>query len=256
MKGKIFVLSGTSDGRAIIEGLAGAGYQVFATTATDYGASLIGSSESVTVLAQRLTQDEMTAYIRREGVALIVDATHPYASAVSENAMAAARAACVPYLRFERQAERLIEMGAGVECVDGYEAAALYLQKTGGNILLTTGSNHLEVFAKALPLDRLCVRVLPTVEAIEKCESLGFRAHQIIALQGPFSEAMNAAIYKDYQIQHLVTKNSGAAGGMAEKIASASKCGVQVLVIERPKLNYPNVYSNLDETLERVAALM
>ncbi|MDA4630419.1 precorrin-6A/cobalt-precorrin-6A reductase, partial [Escherichia coli] len=46
--------------------------------------------------------DGLAAYIRREGIALLVDATHPFATQISDNARAAADATGVPFVRLER----------------------------------------------------------------------------------------------------------------------------------------------------------
>ena len=49
----------------------------------------------------------------------------------------------------------------------------------------------------------------------------GIKGRQILALQGPFSTEMNAAILKQYDIHHMVTKNSGRTGGYQEKLEAA-----------------------------------
>ena len=49
----------------------------------------------------------------------------------------------------------------------------------------------------------------------------GIKGRQILALQGPFSTEMNAAILRQYDIRHMVTKNSGRAGGCQEKLEAA-----------------------------------
>ena len=79
------------------------------------------------------------------------------------------------------------------------------------------------------------VRVIPTIESIEKCKRLGFEESHIIALQGPFSVELNVALIKQYGIRHLITKESGTAGGFGEKIEAAEKCGISTYVIARPE---------------------
>lgn len=43
---------------------------------------------------------------------------------------------------------------------------------------------------------------------------------------------MNAAILRQYDIRHMVTKNSGRAGGCQEKLEAAKMLGIPVYVIE------------------------
>lgn len=72
-----------------------------------------------------------------------------------------------------------------------YEEAARKARDLKGSVMLTTGGKTLEVFAEALlgdPDIRLTVRLLPCLENMEKCLSLGIEQRNIIALQGPLAE--------------------------------------------------------------------
>ena len=83
---------------------------------------------------------------------------------------------------------------------------------------------------------RLFPRVLPTAPVLEKCAALGFPGAHIIAMQGPFSQAMNAALLRETGAKILVTKDTGVSGGFAEKVAAAEEVGAKVLVIARPRV--------------------
>ena len=54
-------------------------------------------------------------------------------------------------------------------------------------------------------------------------------------MQGPFSEQMNRTMIEEFQIQYLVTKESGATGGFIQKREAAKKTGCKLVVIERPQ---------------------
>ena len=111
--------------------------------------------------------------------------------------------------------------------------AAAYLQGKPGNILLATGAKELPAFA-ALEPERLYPRVLPTVAGITACEAAGIPHRNIVAMQGPFTEELNIALFRQFRIAFLVTKDGGAAGGFAEKARAAEQCGVQLIVLRRP----------------------
>ena len=102
-----------------------------------------------------------------------------------------------------------------------------------GNILLATGAKELAVFAGLEPA-RLYPRVLPTPEGIAACEAANVPHRNIIAMQGPFSLALNKALITQFQIRYLVTKDGGAAGGFAEKVQAAADTGAQLVVLRRP----------------------
>ena len=104
------------------------------------------------------------------------------------------------------------------------------------NILITTGSKELAPYTQIPDFAARCyVRALPTVEALEKCQSLGFRRDHFILMQGPFSEEMNVAQLRYADAGYLVTKASGETGGFPEKCEAALALGVEVICVGRPK---------------------
>lgn len=178
-----------------------------------------------------------------------VDASHPYAENVSKNGIAACRRTGVPYIRYERQSTPVTY--ENVHYVPDSEAAAKKAAELGKRIFLTTGSRNLEVFAKSEYLRdcTLTVRLLPTSEVLTLCENLGFTPKQIIAIQGPFSKDLNEAMFKQYEAQVIVTKNSGTIGGADTKFAAAEALGLPVVLIDRPKVQYGHVAQTFDEVL-------
>ena len=107
------------------------------------------------------------------------------------------------------------------------------LARTEGNVLLTTGAKELGAFSPIAP-ERCYPRVLPTQEGIAACEAAGVPHRNIIAMQGPFSRALNEALIQQFEIRWLVTKDGGAAGGFAEKVQAAQSTGAQLVVLRRP----------------------
>ncbi|MGF7057501.1 cobalt-precorrin-6A reductase [Brassicibacter mesophilus] len=241
----ILVLSGTKDGRMIIEKLIENNFKVLATTATEYGGSLIDQDMNVTVISQKLTQSEIEGIIDEEKIGCVIDATHPYAKQISENAINSCNNKSITYLRYERRPTKI----DNVNRFKTYEEAIKFLNTTQGNILLTTGSNNIKCFSAINRKDRIYARVLPTIEAISKCGEIGLIPKQILGLQGPFSIELNKAIYKEYSIKHVVTKDSGTIGGTDEKIAAAINLGINIVLIERPQVDYTNTFNNIEDLI-------
>ena len=115
------------------------------------------------------------------------------------------------------------------------EEAAALAALCAGNILLTTGSHTLSVYAKVIEPERLFVRVLPTHQALDLCAAAGMVQSHVIAMQGPFSRDFNAALYDQLRIRTMVSKDSGQPGGVADKVLPALERGIDVVMIERPK---------------------
>lgn len=225
---KILVFGGTTEGRELSRALAAKGAAVTVCVATEYGAEEQGEAAGVTVLTGRRSAAEMAALAR--GFALCVDATHPYAAEATENIRAACETSGVPYRRLLRGAS---ETEGAVAVADAAEAAAYLADKTG-NVLLTTGAKELAAFA-ALDKERLYARVLPSHEGLSACEAAGIPHRNILAMQGPFSRELNAAIIRQYKIAYVVTKDGGAAGGFPEKAAAARETGAALIVLRRPE---------------------
>ena len=99
-------------------------------------------------------------------------------------------------------------------------------------------------------LENIYFRVLPVKESIDKMEKAGIQAKNIIGLQGPFSKEFNKALYENYKIRYVVTKESGKTGGELEKIEAALETKVVPVVLKRPKIEYIWVSSDMEKTAE------
>ena len=222
---RALIFGGTSEGRALAEWMRGEGMDALVSVATDYGAELLPSG--IAVHAGRLDYGAMRE-LMRDGFDMVVDATHPYAAAVTETVKSACADTGLEYIRLLRGGD--VE-GGWLTAASAADAGAL-LEKTDGKVLLTTGSKELSNFANIA--ERAYPRVLPSIDSLEKCLSLGFPAKNIICMQGPFTREMNEATIRQYGIDIVVTKLTGTAGGFFEKIEAAENCGCRVLVIARP----------------------
>ncbi len=243
----ILVLGGTYDSRKLVEALLKSNYKTVYASVTQFNTNLLPDNPRLTLHTQAMDRSEMEAFILNEGVTCVVDATHPYAVEVSRNAIEAAKAGSVPYLRLERPG--LIEDGKYFIGFDTYQDMVAFLAERSGNILVTTGSRQLEHYQR-LDKTRLTVRVLPTASVLAKCEALGYKPSAIIAMQGPFSEAMNGLIIEERNIAYLTTKDSGDVGGVGEKLSAARSKGVAVLFLRRPKINYPKKVTTVGDVME------
>ncbi len=246
----IFTAAGTQDGRELAGALLAAGYPVTASVVSSYGEKLLERYPGLIINDKPLDEEGLQSYIRQHGVRLFVDASHPYAANVSQNAMQACHATGIPYIRYERKSVPIDY--DNVHYVETYEAAAQEAARLGKNIFLTTGSRNLKAFttAEALKDHTVIARILPTAKVLAECEELGLTPKEIVALQGPFSEEMNIALYRQYGAEVIVTKNSGEIGGTDTKLTAAKKLGLPVVMIDRPKLDYDVIAYTFEEVLD------
>ena len=247
MNKKIFLIAGTADGRKLAEYLSDKNFDVTASVVSDYGRKLLETCALVKINDKPLDRDELEKILRAEGFSCLVDASHPYAKNISANAIAATNSAQVVYVRYER-AEVVFDYEK-IFHVDSYEAAAIKASELGKNIYLTTGSRSLKSFVDRLKDCNLTVRILPTAEVLTQCERLGLTPKQIVAMQGPFSTALNVELFRHAGAQVIVTKNSGQIGGADTKLEAAKFLGLPVVMIDRPQISYPNKAETFDDVL-------
>jgi precorrin-6A/cobalt-precorrin-6A reductase len=245
----IWVVGGTSNATEICERLATEAYRVLVSVTTDYGRQ-ISEFQGIEVVQGKLSLVEMEQLIQNHHIRLVVDASHPFAAEVSANAMLAAKATGVPYLRFERANARFEK----ATYVESYEQAVAYLAHKTGNILLTIGSKFV---AKFIPLgvERLFARVLSTSDSVALCEQAGLNPVNVIAMCGVGSVTLNLALLNEFDICFLITKESGAEGGLPEKLEAANKAGAELIIIQRPAINYPEVYSDYELLMDRIKTM-
>ena len=246
----IFVAAGTQDGRELAGALLSKGYPVTASVVSSYGEKLLERYPGLGINDRPLDEDALKAYIREHDVNLFVDASHPYAANVSQNAMEACHAAGIPYIRYERRSVPVDY--ENVYPVETYEEAAKEAARLGKTVFLTTGSRNLKVFtsSEALKGHIVIARILPTAKVLSECEELGLTPKEIVALQGPFSEELNIALYRQYGADVVVTKNSGEIGGTDTKLTAAQKLELPVVMIDRPKLDYDVIAYTFEEVFE------
>ncbi len=167
----------------------------------------------------------LAAYMIREGVTHLVDATHPFAARISANAMAAATAAGVPLLALTRPewvegpGDRWIRVGNTGEAV-----ARLGFEPT--RVFLALGRQTIGDFASA-PQHFYLLRF------VDAAAPPALPRHHLVVDRGPFTLAGELALLREHRIQMVVAKNAGGSGARA-KLDAARELGLPVVMVDRP----------------------
>jgi precorrin-6Y C5,15-methyltransferase (decarboxylating) len=247
MKSNFLIFGGTVEGRQLTETLSKYCISLTVSVATEYGESLLSDLSNVRILTGRMDESEMIHLLETEAITHVIDATHPYALMVSDNILSACNKTGIPYLRVLRTLDNTkndcIYVSSLKDCVN-------YLEQTEGNILVTTGSKELGTFTLLTDYQsRIYARVLPMISVLEECNNYGFQGKHLLCMQGPFTEDLNYALLKQYNIQYLVTKETGKAGGYEDKLNAAKRAGITTIVIGLPEqttgLSYDEAFSYL-----------
>jgi precorrin-6x reductase len=249
----IWVFSGTSDGNVLAAKLAAQGHKVIVSTATEYGGELaLQDCPGVTVWAGRQGVEARKQALQRSKARVLLDATHPFATLMSEQLMGLSTTLNIPYLRYERSSA---DTGYGQPCSD-MQGAATQAVKQGKRIFLATGSKDVATFLRTPGADQCewFVRATPEPEFIQRAIDLGIPRSRICAMQGPFSQRFNEALWRDWKIDCVVTKDSGDAGGYGDKADAAQQLNIPLLVVQRPVLDYPQLATSFDQAVAQVQA--
>jgi len=222
---EIILFGGTSEGRQIAESLYNNGIDALVCIATDYGKTLL--PKGLRTNAGRLSLAEIKRLFAEEHPRTIIDATHPYAAQISENISAASGDA--RYIRVKREHSKT---DGCVKFSDIHELVK-WLNKRDGVIFSTLGAKEAPTFANFK--ERTWLRILPDLNSLKTCLDAGFQPKHVICMQGTFSRELNTAMFKASGANILLTKESGAAGGFAEKIEAARDCGMTIAVLARPQ---------------------
>lgn len=234
----IWLIGGTQESAQLAIGLAEAGLPCRITVTTPNARSLYPDFPLLQVLVAQLSAEQLPAWLETHQISAVLDASHPFAAEISQQAIAAATQAHIPYLRYERPRVPDLNSDAVIE-LDHWTALwqGDFLQNQ--RVLLTIGYRWLPHFRDWQTQATLFARILPSPIALQTALEAGFTPDRLIALRPPISLDLEKALWQQWQISTVVTKASGVAGGEAVKRAVAAELGVKLITIARPDLEYP-----------------
>ena len=251
----LLIFAGTTEGRRLAEYLEEKKIPAHICVATEYGQELILERTGIhTVHTGRLKTGEMAALMQENAITHVVDATHPYAVEVTENIRKAAGQSAAAYIRLLREeSSDIAPAGSGWIQVGSVQEAVDFLKDHPGNVLAATGSRELHLYTQIPDYqNRVFARILSTAESMDIASRLGFQGKNLICMQGPFSEEMNLAFFRDTGAEWLVTKSSGKEGGFDSKLSAARKLGMKVLIIRPPVYEKEASGKSFEDVLELI----
>ena len=230
------MIAGTTESREVIEQLLRKGEAVIATTATELGKEML-LQYPIEIRERRLDEQGFLQLFEEINPKEVIDASHPFAVIVTKTVQNACQKKNLPYKRVERNIESY--QYDKIYTVKDTKEAIFLLNEVFGTekILLTTGSNTLADYVTKVNngKNRIYARVLDHEYAREICKTIPIEKGHIIYQNPPFSKEDTRSLLLKYECQVLVTKDSGKAGGVDQKIEVARQMNLPVILIERPK---------------------
>ncbi len=219
---RVLVLGGTAEGRAlaarlhpavdVISSLAGR----VPNPALPVGAVRIGGFGGV---------DGMRRWLGEERIDAVVDATHPFAAAITAHAAQTCEELRLPYVVLSRPAW---DPGSAIGVASDDEAAATVAQERFSRVFLTTGRSGVAAFAGSAAWFLIRAVTAPDADTLPN-------RHQLLLSRGPYHFKDEHALLRTHRIDALVTKNSGGQLTRA-KLDAAAALDIPVVMVARPPL--------------------
>ncbi|MGJ5751757.1 precorrin-6A/cobalt-precorrin-6A reductase [Streptomyces puniciscabiei] len=226
MPAHVLILGGTTEARRLAADLA-------ARTGVRVTTSLAGRVARPGAVAGEVRiggfggAEGLAGWLRTHHVDALVDATHPFAAAITVNAARAAAATGVPAVVLRRPGWR---PGPGDRWYDvpSLAGAATALSGLGRRVFLSTGRLGLAAFAHLTDLHFVVRSVEPPGPPMPPDT-------EVVLARGPFTVADETELLRTRRIEVLVTKDSGGQA-TAAKLTAARELGLPVVVVRRPPL--------------------
>ena len=184
-------------------------------------------------------------YLRATSTTHVIDATHPFASQMSDNAVSACAETRVPLVALERPPWQP-EPGDQWHSVPDIAGAVAALDGPATRVMLAIGRMHLGAFAPN-PQHHYILRLVDPPE-----QSIPLPDTTVVLDRGPFSVEGDLNLMHAHDVQLVVSKNAGGTGALA-KIIAARALQRPVIMIERPQIRPRPVVHDVDAVLRWLA---
>ncbi len=187
----------------------------------------------------------LAAFLQENGIDLVIDATHPYATRISANAVAATDGVGVPLITLARPCWTA-QPGDRWHVVSSIDDAVAALGETQRKVFVALGRQELLPF-EAAPQHRYLIR---SVDPVEPQLALP-KAHYMTA-RGPFALCDEIALLRQHAINVVVSKNSGGQAAYA-KIEAARALKIPVIMVDRPASAHRNAVPDIETAFAAVS---
>lgn len=186
------------------------------------------------------------AYVAAAGITAVVDATHPFASRITDRTARMCADMGLPYLHLLRPAWEPVA-GDRWHFIDAEEEAAALIGP-GQTVFLGTGRQTLERFSNLVGCRVICRQIDPPEGPFP------FPGGEFLIGRPPFPVVDEIALFERLGVDWLVVKNAGGEASRTKLTAARAK-QIPVIMINRPPMPDAPRVATVDEALAWVQAL-
>jgi precorrin-6A/cobalt-precorrin-6A reductase len=221
----LLLLAGTGEARRIACGLTDTGIKVIASLA---GATRHPEPLPIpTRVGGFGGEDHFRTYLAAKNISAVLDATHPFASQITDRTARVCAEIGLPYAQVLRP-EWEPQSGDRWIPIDAPEDAARHIPMEAV-VFLAIGRQTLEAY-RNLEGRRILARMVDPPRA-----PFPFEGGEFILGRPPFGQDHEVSLFKSLGVTHLVAKNAGGQGGRA-KLDAARALGLPVLMLAHPTM--------------------
>lgn len=189
----------------------------------------------------------LATYLQENSIDMLIDATHPCAGQISHNGAIASQLTNIPHLMLVRpQWEQVLDDISGdrwIE-VESVEAATQAIPEWIKRVFITSGRQQLEPF---LERSHICPEIWYLIRSIDSPD-IELPNSKFLLDRGPFSLEQERQLLREYQIEAIVSKNSGGDATYA-KIIAARELEIPVIMVQRPAMPEGEKVTNIEDAI-------
>ncbi len=267
---KLLILGGTSEAKLLAKQLLTINIEIIYSIAglvrqPDLDCKIIsgGFSQYNNELDKANNSSGLTKYLLAEKIDCLIDATHPFATKMSQQAMHSAleiNIPCISFVRPEWEAQAADDWSLLEDENQLLNELALAINTGSQNIFYTNGQIDRKLAVELDAMAELNEVFGPAKYIIRSAkETVLPQYSQWIQAIGPFNIDDEKSLLEKYEVDLIVCKNSGGEATKA-KLEAARELGIRVLMLQRPTIaddsrnSINKEFHSLDECFEFISA--
>ena len=219
----VLVFGGTTEGRKAVEVLEEGGNAYYYSTKTGEQDIALHNGHRID---GAMDEEAMRLFCQEQGIRLIVDAAHPFASQLHQTIAEVSEALNIPVIRYERIYP---PRDPDITWIDDYSQVPTDIH----SLLATTG---VQSISKLKPLEAQGIKVFYRILNRESSIAIAKKQRATDDQLCFYEDANDIPV----EAEAILLKESGLSGGFPEKVEAARARGMRIIGLKRPEITQEN----------------
>ncbi len=244
----ILILGGTKQARVLAQKLAKNHHITYSIAGITDEAKLPNSCKIISGGFGGATG--LTKFLCKESISHCIDATHPFAQNITQNAIIACANANIPIMQLSRRPWQA--RPNDLWKIFNNSCSLISALPDNATILLTIGSQKITPYLslKQPIIARMIAPPLNQQNQFSEPSQMP-NSFKILLARPPFNLADEIHLMQQHKITHLICKNSGGEA-LDNKLLAARQLGVTTFMLAQPPNNHINRYHQLADLIKAI----